>query len=476
MIEDYIIKENIPHPQYEIFKAIKIENQSPVIIKTTKTLYPTQEEINQIEREYNIGRHLDVDGIIKPYGLEKYGNRPVLILEYFNGIMLKTILSDRSPLSLQEFFNLSIEIINTIANIHANKVFHRNLNPYNILVNSAMGAKKIVKITDMSLSTYIGEPSKNDDKQYIGSFAYISPEQTGRLDMRPDHRSDLYALGIIFYEMLTGRHPFEQDGPLELIHCHLTTIPEPLHIINSDIPVVISKIINKLLSKHPIDRYQSAYGLRYDIERCLKTSVSGKIKSFKLGTSDTPDMIAPMNNYGRSSELKELISIIKRVMEGGFEAVFIKGSAGIGKSTLIEEFQRKTNSRFISSKYDQFQSNIPLKAIRAAFTSFTRNILGKGDAEIEELKTRILDNVGEYSRILTDIIPELIYIIGEQPDVPYITADKAQNRLHYIFQRFLEVIIDKDHPLIIFLDDIHWADLSSLHLIEYLLNTRLPYY
>jgi serine/threonine protein kinase len=483
MLENYNIKEIIYEGRANIvYKAVRVDDQCPVILKTYKSDYPTQEELDQLRHEYNISRQLDIEGVIKPYSIEKYENTLVLVLEWFDGVTLKNIITNNSCIHpfkegvcntpLQEFFDYSIRIINAIVDIHSNRVIHKDINSHNILVNPDTS---VVKITDFCLSCYFDEKSQDNKRLLKGSLAYISPEQTGRLDRIIDHRSDLYSLGVVLYEMLTSRLPFESIDPLEIVHCHLTAEPVPPHKIVSTIPIILSKIIVKLLSKHPINRYQSAYGLLKDIERC-RAALTGKIKTFKLGTNDITNIDAPIKLYGREKEINQLSSIFNRVMEGRFESVFITGQAGQGKSALIEEFVKRSGVKIISGKNDQFLRNIPYSSITAAFRMFIRDILTKSDEDIERWRTLILNAAGDYGRILTDMIPEMKLIIGDTPDVPHLPSDKAQNRFHYIFQRFIEGIIDKDHPLTIFLDDIHWADPSSLHLLEHLLsNARYPY-
>jgi len=293
-----------------------------------------------------------------------------------------------------------------------------------------------------------------------------------------DYRSDFYSLGVTFFEVLNGVLPFETTDPMELVHCHITKTPPTL---DSQVPTVLVDIVLKLMAKNAEERYQSAFGLKYDLEKCLRQWLEkGKIEYFELGERDISDrFIIPEKLYGRETEVKTLLDAFERVATpplgkgGGSEMMLVAGFSGIGKTAVVNEVHKpivRQRGYFIKGKFDQFQRNIPFSAFVQAFRDLMGQLLSESDAQLEEWKIKILAAVGESGKVIIDVIPELEKIIGQQPAVPELSGTAAQNRFNLLFSKFIQVFARENHPLVIFIDDLQWADSASLKLMQLLMG------
>lgn len=310
-------------------------------------------------------------------------------------------------------------------------------------------------------------------KEVEAPVAYISPEQTGRMNRQVDHRSDYYSLGVIFYELLTGQLPFESDTPMEIIYSHIAKQPGTPTRINPALPEAISAIVLKLLSKNAEDRYQSLKGLSADLQRCLDALSQGReIAPFKLGEQDVSERLQiPQKLYGREDEVEQLIGAFNRIANGGAELLLVTGYSGIGKSALVHEIQKPVAAKrgyFIGGKFDQFKRNVPYSAINQAFRELMQQILTESESRIAEWRAKLQKALGSNGQMMIDAIPELEYIIGKQPPLPAMAA--ARNSYNYVMQNFVAVFTRPEHPLVLFLDDLQWADAASLKLIDLLMT------
>ncbi|NEQ36806.1 MAG: AAA family ATPase [Okeania sp. SIO3I5] len=474
MKNDYqIIKKIYESPNSLIYQATLKENNQPIILKILKENYPTASELTRYKQEYEITRSLNVDLIIKAYDLQRYENSLAILLEDFGGKSLKSLLS-QSKFNLENFLTIAIKTTESLAAIHKANIIHKDINPSNIVYNPQT---KQLKIIDFGISTSLSQEFLTvvPPNQLEGTLAYIAPEQTGRMNRGIDYRSDFYSLGVTFYELLTNTLPFEITDPIELVHCHIAQQPLPVHELIPDIPNSVSNIISKLLAKTPEERYQSAWGIKADLETCLEQfNTIGEISDFPIATQDICDKFQiPQKLYGRQQEVNQLLTAFEKVSQGTTELILISGYSGIGKSALVNEIHKpitKQRGKYISGKFDQLQRDIPYSAISQAFQELIRQLLSEPEIALQTWKNQILEALGNNGKIIIDVIPELEKIIGKQAQVEQLGATESQNRFNLFFQRFLNVFCKKEHPLVIFIDDLQWADLASLHLIEQLIS------
>ncbi|MBW4625337.1 MAG: AAA family ATPase [Brasilonema octagenarum HA4186-MV1] len=460
-----------------VYKAVFKKNQQPLILKLLKEDYPTPAELYRYQQEYEITSHLNLEGTIKAYELRKYQNTQFILLEDFGAESLKILLEQR-PFSLAEFLCIAIQITNILGQLHQINIIHKDINPSNIVLNPQTGQLKLI---DFGLSSiFLKENTSLKSPNVIeGTLAYISPEQTGRMNRSLDYRTDFYSLGVTFYELLTTQVPFESVDALELIHCHIAKQPIPPHAVNADIPLNISEIVMKLMAKTADERYQSAWGIKGDLETCLTQYQTGEIKTFTLGCQDINDNLQiPEKLYGRKSQIESLFTAFERVTQGQTELMLISGSAGIGKSALVQEiYQIITQKRgyFIAGKFDQLNRDIPYQALIAAFQELVRQLLTETEAQLQHWQQKIVAVLGVNAQIIIDVIPEIELIIGKQHLVPKLPPIEAQNRFNLVFQNLIQVCSQKQHPLVLFLDDLQWTDSATLQLLQQIMihtNTK----
>jgi predicted ATPase/signal transduction histidine kinase/tRNA A-37 threonylcarbamoyl transferase component Bud32/DNA-binding NarL/FixJ family response regulator len=467
----YILTETLDEGDENlIYRAIQRVDETSVIIKILKAEYPTLEELSRLRHEYQVLQELiDVEGVIRPLGLENYQNRLALVLEDFSGISLQRFINEQQ-LSLKNFLFIAIQLASVLANIHDKQIIHKDIKPHNIIINTKTLK---IKLIDFSIASYLVKESQAASKSDVleGSLAYMSPEQTRRINRSVDHRTDFYSLGVTFYQMLTGLLPFNCNDSLELIHAHIAKIPPAPHEIQPDIPPVVSDIIMKLLAKNAEDRYQNALGLKADLDICLKQLESnGKIENFTIGQLDLySQLIINPKLYGRDKEVNTLLNTFQRVSSGKTEIILVAGYSGIGKSTLVHEFSKSIRQRggyFIYGKFDQLKRNIPYASLIQAFQELIRQLLTEDAESLKKWKSQLLAALGYNGQVIIDVIPEVERIIGSQPAVPELGVWASQNRFNRVFQQFLDVFTKPEHPLVLFLDDLQWADSASLNLIE----------
>jgi predicted ATPase/signal transduction histidine kinase/tRNA A-37 threonylcarbamoyl transferase component Bud32 len=451
-----------------LYRALRGDDSHPVVLKVLDPRRCGQKELERLRHEYEIGTSLDLQSAVRPLGLETYQGMPALVLEDYGGRPLEHFLG--APMSVEAFLELAVRIAGAVSDLHREGVVHKDIKPQNILVHPTTLE---VKLADFGLSTRLPrEQQAARPPQLIeGSLPYLSPEQTGRMNRAVDSRTDLYSLGVTFFQMLTGRLPFEANDPLEWVYCHVARVPPSPSQLVPQVPEAIARIVMKLLAKMVEDRYQTARGLRHDLARCLEQWRQGRrIEAFTLGERDTPDRLRiPQTLFGRDEEITALLGAFERVVgTGSPEVVLVSGYSGIGKSSLVNELHKpnvREQGLFVTGKFDQLRRDIPYSTIAQAFRQLVLDLLLDGEERVAEWRKRLQAALGVNGQLVLDVIPRLELLIGKQPPVPELPLSEAQNRFHMVFRQFLGVFACKEHPLILFLDDLQWADSASLKLL-----------
>ncbi|AOW99552.1 hypothetical protein BJP34_08890 [Moorena producens PAL-8-15-08-1] len=528
-IKGYSITDLVYHgSRTVVYRGTRNNDHTPVVLKFLNNSYPSFQELVQFRNQYTIAKNLDHPGIIKIYSLESYHNTLVLVMEDFGGVSLEEYTTDsldqraitddvehpgmlskqslqqdlrKCPLNppilgdfdiitpqnwgaggqnqlnfvspIQEFLHIAIQIASILDELYRYRVIHKDIKPRNILINPSTSQ---VKFIDFSIASLLPKESQilTSPNCLEGTLAYLSPEQTGRMNRGIDYRSDFYSTGVTFYKLLTTELPFSTTDPMELVHCHIAKQPLAAHQRNPAIPPLLSDIISKLMAKNAEDRYQSALGLKYDLQQCSEHwQRLGAIAEIKLGSRDICDcFVIPEKLYGRQAEVDTLLATFERVSQGTTEMILVAGFSGIGKTAVVHEVQKpivRQRGYFIQGKFDQFQRNIPFSAIVVALRDLMEQLLTETDAQLQQWKAEILSALGENGQVMVDVIPELEGIIGKQPPADELSGTAAQNRFNLLFSKFIQVFTTKEHPLVIFLDDLQWADSASLKLLQLLI-------
>jgi PAS domain S-box-containing protein len=445
----------------------------PVLTVLLAADRPSPPALERLAHEYELRNELDRAWAARPLELAREAGRAMLVLEDQGGEPLARLLGQ--PMETGVFLRLGIDVAAALGKAHQAGLVHKDLKPDNILVHCADGA---ARLTGFGIATRLPRERQTlaPPETIAGTLAYMAPEQTGRMNRSIDSRSDLYSLGVVYYQMLTGALPFTASDPMEWVHCHVARKPaSPDDRVGTVLPP-ISKIVMKLLAKAAEERFQSAAGVERDLRRCLADwEHQGRIDDFPLGQNDTSDrLLIPETLYGREREVAILLAGFERIVQGGAsELVLVSGYSGIGKSAVVNELHKvlvPLHGHFASGKFDQYKRDIPYSTLAQAFQGLVRPLLAKSDAELGALRSAFLEALQPNARLMTDLIPELTLIIGEQPPVPELEPRQAQSRFQLVFQRFIGVFARPEHPLALFFDDLQWLDTATLDLLEDLLT------
>jgi len=448
------------------------EDLGKVVVKSLNDEFPTPQVIENFLHEYELCKDLNLSGVRKALAWEKKKQSHRIYMEYVDGITLSEYILTNP--SLKDVLVVFCSLSNVLSELHQKSVIHNRLSPDNILLKTDTLTVMLIDLSESTKyslkSSHMGNPSKLD-----GDIHYMAPEQTGRMNRITDHRSDLYALGIMLYEFLSGNLPFNYNDPLELVHAQIAIKPKPFLKSNPDCPEILEAIVFKLLEKNADRRYQSASGLNMDLEHCLvQLKKSKNISPFELAQNDIfPRFQLSQKLYGRKQELKKLISTFDKTAHGQTHLMLVSGYSGTGKSALVSEIYKPITSRkgyFIEGKFDQYQRAIPYFAIIKAFESLIDILLTETDIKLSRIKSDMMEVLGQEGKVLTDVMPTLELIIGMQPPVAEINSEDAQNRFNYVFQKWLSVLCTEKHPIVLFIDDLQWADSASLDLLKTLMH------
>jgi predicted ATPase/signal transduction histidine kinase len=429
--------------------------------------------LTRLQHEYALRADLDAAWAAHPIELSRHRNRLALVLENAGGAVLDRLLG--RPLGITEFLRIGISLAWALRQVHARGLIHKDIKPANVLVDVASSG---VWLTGFGIASRLPRerPHPEPPEAIAGTLAYMAPEQTGRMNRSIDARSDLYSLGVTFYQMLTGTLPFTAADPLEWVHCHIARQPVPPDQRTVETPRVLSLITMKLLAKTAEERYQTASGLEADLRGCLaEWEAHGRIDPFPLGAHDVSDrLLIPERLYGREREIETLLACFDRVVaRGTLELVLVSGFSGIGKSSVVHELHKvlvQPRGLYASGKFDQYKRDIPYVTLAQAFQSLVRSLLSQGEAELSRWRDSFNEALGSNGQLIVNLVPELELIIGKQPAVPDSRPQEAKNRFHMIFRRFLGVFARKEHPLALFLDDLQWLDSATLDLLEHLVK------
>lgn len=456
-----------------VLRARRLQDGQPVILKTLKSDYPAAEDRARLRLEHDILRGLDDPGVVRALDLLSVGHNLVLVLEDIGASSLEA-RADYGHLDPSAFLDLAIQMAGILGRIHRQGLIHKDVNPANFVYNPETGRLQII---DFDLASRLDEERVRPGAlgALEGTLPYIAPEQTGRMNRNLDWRADFYSLGATFHELLTGRPPFVAADALELIHQHLAVPPPSVRSLRPELPEPLADIILRLLAKSAEDRYLGAYGLIQDLERCRRELASGgEPRAFTLAQRDVSDRFhIPQKLYGRERDLRRLLEAFERASGGRAELMLVSGEPGIGKSVLVNEVQGPMVGRrghVVTGKFDQLQRNVPYSALAQAFGDLMRQILGARQADIEAWRERLQAGLQPNGQLIIDVIPDLALVIGDQPAVPALGGREARNRFNLVFQAFAQALARPEHPLVLFIDDLQWADLASLEVLETVLG------
>src|SRR6201987_30804 len=459
--------------EFSVCRARRDGEQSTVLVVAPVSEYPALGSLARLEHEYSLRDELDPDWALRPLAFTRREGRMMLVLDDPGGEPLDQYLE--KPMELGRFLRLAINLASALGKLHRRLLIHKDIKPANILVDFATHK---VWFTGFGIASRLPRERQTAEPPEViaGTLAYMAPEQTGRMNRSIDSRSDLYSLGITFYQILTGVLPFNASDPIEWVHCHIARQPPPPSERTERIPESISAIVLKLLAKTAEERYQTAAGLEADLRKCLTEWESvGHIKSFTLGRQDVPDrLLIPEKLYGRDSACQTLLAAFDRVVATHkSELLLLSGYAGIGKSSVVQELHKVIvlpRGIFISGKFDQHKRDIPYATLAQAFQELARQILSKSEQEIIHWRHTILEALGPNGQLMVNLIPELELVIGKQRPVPELAPQEAQNRFEAVLRGFLGAFARREHPLVLFLDDLQWLDPATLRLLEQLVT------
>ena len=453
-----------------IYRGIRQTDGQVVVLKALAGQYPSLAAIATLKHEYQILTKLSIPGVVQ--AVDWQDAAPALVLENFEGVSLRTFIQQTCSqqtqgLTVAVFLPIALRLAEIVDQLHLAQTIHRDIKPSNILL-SADGTD--IRLIDFGLASELAE-SGPVDRSGAGTYAYMSPEQTGRMNRAVDYRTDLYSLGVTFYHMLTGQLPFQAADAMAWVHCHIAKAPPSLRSIDPDMPEALSQIVAKLLSKMAEDRYQRAAGLAADLRTCLEQLQAGApLAGFDIGQRDRSGQFQlPQVLYGRESEVSCLLDTFERTSQGSVELMLVSGYSGVGKSALVHEIHRpivRQQGYFISGKFDQFRRNVPYESVIQAFQSLVQQLLSESSRQLERWQQQLRNSLGSNAQVLIDVIPDLELIMGPQPAVPDVTPAESQVRFVQTFQNLVRVFAQPQHPLVIFLDDLQWVDRASLDLLK----------
>ena len=448
-------------------------NPRPVLALSPVVTHPGRSTLEKLDHEFSLKDELDPAWAIRPIALTRLENRIVLLFDDPGGEPLDRPVE--RPMDLRLFLRSGIALAAAVGQVHKCGLIHKDIKPSNVLANPAMDQ---AWLKGFRIASRLPRERQSAKPAEIisGTLAYMAPEQTGRMNRSIDSRSDLYALGVTLYELLTRSLPFTASDPMEWVHCHIARQPLTPTERRKDIPGIVSAIIMKLLAKTPEERYQTAAGAEWDMRRCLEDwDRDGCLHDFALGEHDRPDrLLISEKLYGREAEIETLLTAFDRVVKSGTpELVLVSGYSGIGKSSVVNELHKMLvppRGLFASGKFDQYKRDIPYSTLAQGLQVLSRYLLVKSESELATWRDALQKALGANGRLIIDLVPALKTIIGEQPPISELPPKDAQRRFQLVLRRFIGVFARPEHPLALFLDDLQWLDSATLDVLEDLLT------
>lgn len=453
-----------------LFRGHRKTDGLPVVVKTPAAEFPSLADLRRLRREYEIGRQTESSPagphVVRHLALAPAGPSLALILEDFQGQPLSKGIRG-GALSVLGFIDLALDIAEAVQSLHDAALIHRDINPSNVLLSPTQGD---LRLCDLGSALRTHE-RMSALPELSGDPVYAAPEQAQGFSVSIDSRTDIYSLGVILFELLTGRLPYSGSDPLETLHGHLAAAPPSASDLRPEVPHAVARMLLKLLSKNPGDRYSSARGFRADLLRCRRElTTTGRAADFELGAADaSPQLSLPDRLYGRERELAELDAAFDRTAQGANVVALVCGDPGVGKSRLVRQLREQVQARaghFCEGKFEPLRANAPYHAFLSALRTLLRSILTLREAEVRAWREKLLGALGANGQLLTQLLPELELLIGAQPEVVPLEPEQAQARFRHVMLNFVAGIAAPTSPFVIFLDDLQWADQASVSLIE----------
>lgn len=475
LFDHEIIKQLHSGARSRVYRA-RAADGTALIVKKPNQPFPSFQQVAQFKREYAIARRCRHPGVAHPLALQLHGGCWTMVLEDTGGQALDQVLraqvaARRTPsqpaLALDDFFDIALQLCVALEEVHTHGVIHKDINPSNLVWN---GERRLLQLIDFGIACELPYESHGiaNLQTLEGTLRYMAPEQTGRMNRRVDWRADFYALGATFYELLAGQAPFETGDEMELVHCHIARSPDWSHPALASLPGQLLAIIQRLLEKNADQRYQSLQGLRSDLEACRAQKPAQALKL----SDHNGRFLVPQTLHGREGAIAELLAAFERSAAGRCEMLLVAGHSGIGKSAVVNEVQKPIIAQrgcFLSGKFDQLQRDVPYASLIQAFQGLVRQLLGQPEETLRQWSAKLHTALGSGIGMLVELIPQLALIVGPTAPMPASAPAQAQLRLDRLFPRFVEVFACAGHPLVLFLDDLQWADAATLRMIELLM-------
>jgi diguanylate cyclase (GGDEF)-like protein len=466
-IDHQIIEQLHASTRSLVYRARSLDDGAPLIVKVPNHDFPSFQEISQFKREYSIARRCAHAGVVVPRTLRQRGGRWTMTMEDIGGRAIDKLLRERGTgLASDEFFGIALQLCAALDAVHRQGVIHKDINPSNLVWN---GERRILQLIDFGIAAELPQETQGivNPNALEGTLRYMAPEQTGRMNRVVDYRADYYALGATFYELLTGRPPFAASDPMELVHCHIARAPDWSDpALGTMLPVV-----QRLMEKNAEQRYQSLHALRRDLEACRVHAPAAPGRF----SDHSAKFLIPQKLHGRDAEIEALLAAFGRAAAGPSEMLLVAGYSGIGKSAVVNEVHKPIVARrgcFLSGKFDQYRRDVPYASLIQAFQGLIRQLLAEPDQQLRCWRDKLHGALGDGLGVMVELIPELALIAGPTEPVAPLAPEQAQVRLSRVFPAFVEVFVSSDHPLVLFLDDLQWADAPTLRMIELFMRDR----